>query len=250
MKKLLILIFLLASFQSNANDNMLLMEQANKYYDDGEFLPAIETYQAILESGFESAALYFNLGNAHFKTNDLPSAILNYEKARKIAPFDADINFNLEIANSRIVDKIEPLPGLFIFKWWNLLINLRSLEQWVWINIASFMLVLLMILTFLMARYIWLRKMSFWIGLVFIVAFAFSFTIANQRYKMFIKQSEAIVFTPTVTVKSSPRDNSTDIFVIHEGIKVQLTNQVGEWYEIRIPDGSKGWIKEEDFRKI
>jgi tetratricopeptide (TPR) repeat protein len=247
---MLILVFLLASFQMNANDNLLLMEQANKYYDEGEFLPAIETYQAILESGFESAALYYNLGNAYFKINDLPSAILNFEKARKIAPFDDDIHNNLEIANSRIVDKIEPLPGLFIFKWWNLLINLQSLEQWVRINVGSFILILLMILTFLMARYIWLRKLSFWFGLVFIVAFTVSFIIANQRYNMFINQTEAIVFTPTVTVKSSPRDNSTDIFVIHEGIKVQLTNQVGEWYEIRIPDGSKGWIREEDFRKI
>ncbi|MBE0637375.1 MAG: SH3 domain-containing protein [Bacteroidales bacterium] len=250
MKHLLILIFLLVSFNAKADDKLILMEQANKFYNEGDFIPAIETYETILNSGFESSALYFNLGNAYFKVNNLPMAILNFERAKKITPYDPDILFNLELANSRIVDKIEPLPEFFIFTWWKLLVNSRSLDQWATISVICFLFILLMILIFLLSRVIWLRKFGFWMGIVLIVVFAGSFTLANQRYIQFRKQAEAIVFTPTVTVKSSPRDNSTDIFVIHEGIKVQITNQVGEWFEIRIPDGSKGWIRESDFRRI
>lgn len=250
MKHLLILVLLFASFNTKADENLLLMEQANKYYDDGELIPAIETYNTILNNGFESAPLYFNLGNAYFKVNNLPMAILNYERAKKIAPYDPDILNNLELANSRIVDKIEPLPEFFVFEWWRMIVNMRSLDQWAWISVSSFLSFLLFTLIFLLSRKIWLRKFGFWFGIVLLVVFSTSFTLANQQYKWFRQQADAIVFTPTVTVKSSPRDNSTDIFVIHEGIKVKITNQLGEWFEVRIADGSKGWIKEEDFRRI
>lgn len=250
MKNLLILTFLFSAFSAMADDNLLMMEQANKYYTEGEFLPAIEVYEAILQNGNESAELYFNLGNAFFKINELPSAILNYERAIKIVPNDPDILFNLEIANSRIVDKIEPLPELFVFAWWDIVVNLRSTDQWAWLSVFAFVGLLFMILIFLLSRVVWLRKFGFWFGMVLIVVFGVTFILANHRYKTFNRHSEAIVFTPTVTVKSSPRENSTDIFVIHEGIKVQITNEVGEWVEIKIPDGSKGWLKENDFRRI
>lgn len=158
--------------------------------------------------------------------------------------------FNLEIANGRIIDKIEPVPQFFLFKWWDLLVKSRTMEQWARVSIFSFIIFLVMALVFLLARLVWLRKTGFWVGVLSLALFILSFILANQQYNSFNHRSEAIIFTPTVTVKSSPRDNSTDIFVIHEGLKVQLTNQVGDWYEIKIADGSKGWIKENDVKLI
>ncbi len=250
MKYLLLVFFLIATAEVKPDNNLLLIEQANAYYDEGEYLTAIEVYEAITENGYESAALYYNLGNAYFKINDMASAILNYERALKFAPYDGDILFNLEVANSRIVDKIEPVPVFFIFKWWNQLVNLRSVEQWAWISVSAFFLLLIMALLFLLSKIIWLKKVSFWFGIVFLFGFLVSFSLANHHYITMIHKTEGIVFTPTLTVKSSPRENSTDIFVIHQGAKVFITNQVGEWYEIRIADGSKGWIRENDFKKI
>lgn len=250
MNKYLIMIFLLAASHLMANDNLLLMEQANKYYDGSEYAAAAETYETIISNGFESADLYFNLGNAYFKLNNLPMAIFNYEKARKINPYDDDVLHNLQIANSRIIDKIEPVPQFFLFQWWDVLVKSRSMEQWARISIIAFILFLVMTLLFFLARIVWLKKTGFWTGVAFLAVFIMSFILANQHYWAIHTLTEAIIFTPTVTVKSSPRENSTDIFVIHEGIKVQITNQLGEWYEIKIPDGTKGWILEKDFRRI
>jgi tetratricopeptide (TPR) repeat protein len=250
MKKSLIIVFLVFGSQLFASDNLLLIEQANKYYDESEYSLAVETYETIINNGFESDKLYYNLGNAYFKPNNLPMAIFYYEKAKKLNPYDADILFNLEIANGRIIDKIEPVPQFFLFKWWDLLVKSRTMEQWARVSIFSFIIFLVMALVFLLARLVWLRKTGFWVGVLSLALFILSFILANQQYNSFNHRSEAIIFTPTVTVKSSPRDNSTDIFVIHEGLKVQLTNQVGDWYEIKIADGSKGWIKENDVKLI
>jgi tetratricopeptide (TPR) repeat protein len=250
MKKSLIIVFLVFGSQLFASDNLLLIEQANKYYDESEYSLAVETYETIINNGFESDKLYYNLGNAYFKLNNLPMAIFYYEKAKKLNPYDADILFNLEIANGRIIDKIEPVPQFFLFKWWDLLVKSRTMEQWARVSIFSFIIFLVMALVFLLARLVWLRKTGFWVGVLSLALFILSFILANQQYNSFNHRSEAIIFNPTVTVKSSPRDNSTDIFVIHEGLKVQLTNQVGDWYEIKIADGSKGWIKENDVKLI
>jgi tetratricopeptide (TPR) repeat protein len=250
MKNLLVLFFLLFAVTAKADDNLLLMEQANSYYNEGEYHAAIEVYEAVLDNGYESAALYYNLGNAYFKINNMAAAILHYERAKKIAPFDKDIRFNLEIANSRIVDKIEPVPELFIYRWWDQLVSLQSPEAWAWISVFSFSVLLLMVLVFLLSKIVWLKKATFWLGIVFLGVFAITVIISNQRHKALKQQNEGIVFTPTLNVKSSPRENSTDIFVIHEGTKVTITKNLDGWYEIRIADGSKGWIRENDFEKI
>jgi tetratricopeptide (TPR) repeat protein len=144
MKKSLIIVFLVFGSQLFASDNLLLIEQANKYYDESEYSLAVETYETIINNGFESDKLYYNLGNAYFKLNNLPMAIFYYEKAKKLNPYDADILFNLEIANGRIIDKIEPVPQFFLFKWWDLLVKSRTMEQWARVSIFSFIIFLVM----------------------------------------------------------------------------------------------------------
>lgn len=226
------------------------MEEAGKHYNEGDYQAALEIYQTVLDNGYESAELYYNLGNTYFKLKQIPKAILYYEKARKLAPHDDDIEYNLRIANTLITDKIEPLPRFFLYTWWDKLVIALSVDQWALVGVVAYFLLLLMVVVLLFSRQIWLKKLSFSFSILFLLVFLLSVILANQQYKYFLHRTEAIVFTPTVMVKSSPRENSTDIFVIHEGTKVTITNQVGEWYEIKIADGNKGWIKESDIEKI
>ncbi|OYT14269.1 MAG: hypothetical protein B6I19_00830 [Bacteroidetes bacterium 4572_114] len=229
---------------------LILLEEANKVYNEGSYGQAIELYEKVLENGYTSAEVYYNLGNAFFKQNNFAAAILNYEKAKKIEPNDEDINFNLKIANNRIVDKIETVPELFYLQWWNSLIYALTVDQWGWTGLISFFLLLVMALIFLLSRIVWLKKLSFWFGLLFLLISISTYALANQKFNSFRKDHEAIVFTPTVTVKSSPSESSIDLFVIHEGTKVELTDNLGDWYEIKIANGSVGWIKNDDIEKI
>lgn len=251
MKKVFIILLLaLSAGLASADDNKILLEEANKKYSEDNFDQAIGLYQKVIENGMESAAVYFNLGNAYFKINNMPSAILYYEKAKKLRPNDEDILHNLEIANSRTVDKIENVPEIFYIRWWKNLLYAFTVDDWAVISLVSFGLLFLMLLFFLLTNRYWLKKFSFWLGILFIVVSATTWMLANQKYKTFTEDHQAIVFTPTLTVKSSPSETSIDLFVIHEGTRVQITNHIGEWYEVKIANGSVGWLKENDIRKI
>lgn len=251
MKKYgIILVFVLAAANVLANDNELLLAEANKSYSEDNFEQAIELYNKVIETGTESAGVYYNLGNAYFKMNDMPSAILNYEKAKKLNPNDEDILFNLEIANSQIVDKIENVPEIFYLRWWKNLLYAFTVDQWAIISLVFFSLIFVMLLFFLLTNIYWIKKTAFWLGIIFIVISGTTLMLANQKYKTFTQDHQAIVFTPTLTVKSSPTETGIDLFVIHEGTKVQITDHVGEWYEVKIANGSVGWIKEYDLKKI
>lgn len=250
MKKILVFIFLVAGLLAYADNNLILIEEAGKQYSEGSYDKAVELYEKVLSNGFESAELYYNLGNANFKLNKMAPAILYYEKAVKLNPSDENTRFNLAVANSRIVDKIETVPELFYVRWWNALIFTFSVDGWATISLVSFILLLASAMLFFMFDVILVKKTAFWAGIIFILISASSFTLANQKYNSFRKDHEAIVFTPTVTVKSSPTENSIDLFVIHEGTKVQITDNIGEWTEIKIANGSVGWLKGVDLVKI
>ncbi len=216
--------------------------EANKAYDDGLYNQSIELYQAVIDSGYTSTELYYNLGNAYFKLKDIPSAILYYEKAKKTAPKNEDILFNLNIAKTRIVDRIDEVPELFYIKWWKSFVNLFSLNTWTILSLISFSIIFVCATVFFISRNTNLRKFSFWFGILIIFFSFISFTISYQKYFEYREQHEAIIFTPTITVKSSPNQNSIDLFVIHEGTKIEIIDKVEGWYEIRIANGSVGWL--------
>lgn len=245
-----IIAFVFITLAAVADDNQLLLEEANKSYSEDNFDRAIELYQKVIESGVESADVYFNLGNAYFKMNDMPSAILYYEKAKKLNPNDEDILENLKIANSRIVDKIETVPDIFYKRWWKNLLYAFTVDQWAIISLVSFALIFIMLLFFLLTNMYWIKKTSFWLGILFVIISGATWMLANQKFKTFTEDHQAIVFTPTLTVKSSPSETGIDLFVIHEGTKVHITDHIGEWYEVKIANGSVGWIREHDIRKI
>jgi tetratricopeptide (TPR) repeat protein len=227
-----------------------LVLQADKAYNESRFEESIELYLQVVEMDYESADLYYNIGNSYFKLNKIPYAVLYYEKAKKLDPGNEDIEFNLNLANSRVIDKIEAIPELFYVTWWKNIRNLLDTDGWAKAGIIAFILFWIVALVFFFAKSILLRKASFWSGIITILIAAGSFTMAAQSHHSLTRQKEAVIFTPTLTVKSSPNENSVDLFVIHEGTKVRITDNVEGWSEIVIANGSKGWVKDNSFKII
>ncbi|MEA3477472.1 MAG: tetratricopeptide repeat protein [Bacteroidota bacterium] len=227
-----------------------VIEQANQAYNAGAYQEAIDLYNDVLKEDYSSAALYYNLGNAYFKINDIPSAILNYEKALKLNPNDQQIQFNLNIANSQIVDKIEAVPDMFYVRWWKDFSKTFSSDDWARIAIGLYLMIILLAAVFIISRSPGLRRISFWAGLATGIMLIISTTISYQKYNQQINDKYAIIFSPTITVKSSPSRSSVDLFVIHEGTKVEITDQVEGWHEIRIVNGSIGWVPQNILKKI
>lgn len=235
---------------ATAQSNEELIAGGNDAYTNNQYQEAITQYQAVIGRGFESAELYFNLANAHYKIRSLPKAILYYEKALKLKPADEDIRFNLEIANQQIVDKFEKVPELFYKRWWRNVFNLYPANIWAVLSIIFFNLILLFSLLYLLSGKRTLRKTGFWFAALCLLFFIHTLTFAWQKYNTLNHEKEAIIFTPTITIKSSPSDNSVDLFVLHEGTKVAILDKVNDWYEIKIQDGSKGWIQAQTLQII
>jgi tetratricopeptide (TPR) repeat protein len=252
MKRTLnIFILLILVLQTTIAANIdTIFSRANQEYANEMYANAIEDYHLILQTGYESDELYFNLGNAYFKANDIPSAILYYEKAKKLRPNDDDINFNLSVANTQIVDKIEPVPELFLKQWWRSMYNIFSTDTWTIISVVGFILFFILLAFYLLSKYIVIRKAAFYAGMIVLFLTLITFILAFQKYNIQKYQTEAIVFTPTITVKSSPNQNSVDLFVIHEGAKVKILERVGNWCEIKIANGSVGWLPADAIKDI
>ncbi len=224
--------------------------KANNAYMAGFYGNAITIYEGILNGGLESADLYYNLGNAYFKNDEIAKAILNYERALRLNPGNEDYKYNLRIANDKLVDKIDSIPELFYIKWWKSVKYLLSPNAWAKLALFSFSLVFIFIAIFLLSRTALLKRVFFYSGLVLITLHLLSGIFAWQAWNEAKKKNAAIVFLPSMPVKSSPDENSIDLFVVHEGLKVQILDKIGDWVEIRINNGSKGWVKAENLERI
>jgi tetratricopeptide (TPR) repeat protein len=241
---------LLAAFHAVAQSPEQMAIQAAKAYNTMQFQESIKIYTKIIDQGYESYALYYNLGNAYFRNNENTEAIYYYEKALKLAPKNEDLQHNIEVANSKLIDKVEKVPELFYKRWWKEILYLLDIDKLAIINILFLTSALLLIALYIVLSNILIRKVCFWVGFSLLLLFGIGTIAASQRNHILKEQHEAIVFTPTVNIKSSPDENSKDIFVLHEGTKVTLLDVVAEWQEIRIANGSIGWIKAADLKKI
>lgn len=223
---------------------------AGEQYAVAHYDSAIVHYHSILDQGIHSAAVYYNMGNAYYKLRKYPEAILYYEKALKLEPGNDDIRHNLSLANALIIDKIEPVPVFFLKQWWTGFYNLLSADAWAWISVLLFGLTLICLWLFLTARRMAWRKAGFFAGLVVLFLFIGSFGLASQKYYYTQRINEAIVFVPTITVKSAPSASGVDLFVLHEGSKVKLLEEAEGWNKIRIANGSVGWMPTETLKGI
>jgi tetratricopeptide (TPR) repeat protein len=242
----LFILMLLFAFMGKAQESVdVWFEQANAAYNMGNYDSAKIVYEKILATELESVPLYFNLGNAYYKMREYPMAIYCYEKALKLDPSNEEVQTNLAIANQAIVDKIEPVPQSFIVRGWRNVRASLSGDQWAWCSIVFFALLLVSLFLFLRSRKVGLRKLGFFAGLVFLMAFGLSVVFAAQLKHASETQDQAILMTPTVTVKSSPSVESVDLFVLHEGTKVSILETANGWCKIKIANGSVGWLTED-----
>ena len=224
--------------------------EADSAYARGQYQQAIKDYEALLKQG-AAAELYYNLGNAYYRTENITRAVLNYERALLLAPGDRDIRINLQIANSKTIDKIVPESEMFFFTWYRSLVNLMSVDGWAWLAIISLALVVALLLVYLFSDRILFRKIGFFGGLALLLLFVLGNIFAWQQKQNLLYRKGAIVITPSVTVKSTPAMNGTDLFVLHEGTKVVITDgSMKGWKEIHIADGKEGWVESKKIEEI
>jgi len=237
-------------FGANAQDPNTLFSEGNKYYQEANFEKAIETYDLVLKSGYESAALYYNLGNSNFKLNLISAAILNYEKAKKIDPTNKDVLYNLQLANTRVVDKIESIPEFFFVNWYRNIVQQYSSDFWAYCFSTLFLLAIISFLAYYFSSSRNRKKALFMTSGVLLVISLATFFMANSKYFMENLQREAIIFAENSYIKSAPSPSSQDMFILHEGTKVRIIEEVDGWNEIVLSDGKRGWIEKEELREI
>lgn len=224
--------------------------QANESYANGDYETAAALYEEILQTEGQAAELYYNLGNTYYKLNEIGKSILNYERALRLRPFYKDAEYNLELAQARIIDKVETPRMFFLRNWTVNLMHLLLPNVWVCLSIAFFILFILSFFLFAFGKKLSFRKFGFRIGVFFIGLSLLTFVFAGITHKEFKEHADAIVMTGAVTVKSSPDKSGTDLFVLHEGTKVTIRDILGEWYEIGFGNGNVGWLKATNVERI
>ncbi|HCT30095.1 MAG TPA: hypothetical protein DIW31_05060 [Bacteroidales bacterium] len=226
------------------------MAEANKQYSDGKFDEAVKSYESIVKQGYCSYILYYNLGNAYYKTKNIPFAILNYERALLYNPGDENIKFNLDLAKTFTVDRIEPLPEFFLVSFFKNFRLLMSTNQWAYTGIFFLIVSLTLAYLFWFTHNPSVKRITFSTGILAIVIVLLSFTFSSQQKNNIEKHGYGILTPSVIAVKSSPGDSGKDLFVLHAGTKVKIIDSIGDWYEVRIADGNMGWILKETMEKI
>lgn len=250
-KKIIVLCLLFTCSNFLYSDNIEeLFNQANSSYKNADYQKAIELYKEIIQNGYESAEIYYNLGNAYYRLVKIPHSILYYERAHKLSPEDSEIRFNLHIANLRIIDKIEPIPKFFLTEWLESLQNYFSSSRWATITIFLSWLTFIALAAFLLFISSILRKTFFAIAVISALLCMLSLFFSIETNKFENSRDSAIVFSPSVTVKSSPNMNSVTLFTLHEGTKLQIIDRLSDWVKIKIADGNIGWIPEKAIELI
>ena len=227
-----------------------LYDKANKLYQDGHYEEAIEGYLSVIKVGYESSTLYYNLGNAFFRSNKLGKARLFYEKAIKLNPSDEDARANIQHLEGILADRFEEVPVIFYKKWITSIFQFFSSDQWAFASMIFFFLSVLAIIAYLLLRNILFRKFGFY-SAIFLFAFSLLSMIASWKLNQLLRNPDSAVVTDlSVNVKSAPRETGTGLFVLHEGAKVWLEDKTGGWQEIRLSDGRKGWAPDDAIEAI
>ena len=251
MKKtiLILLIGLIFSNLYSQKDSLQqIIETANKLYSQNKYSEALENYQKIIQKGYVSSELYYNIGNAYFKLNNLPYAVLYYEKALHLDPRNQRAKNNLEYVNTLL--NVDNRENKFILdKIYLSILKLFSSNGWAIVSITLFVLAFLLGLVFFLSKKISLRRNSLIIGIIllFLSLSALWLSYDMQRYQS--GNNEAIIMQ-TTTVKSSPSESGTEIFVVNPGVKVKILSADNQWYEVKLPNGKTGWLEANKVEKI
>lgn len=243
IKKYAGLFLLLVSTIGVAQSPDKVFDQGTESYQRGDYSAARGLYESILKNGYEGADLYYNLGNTYYRLRDIGKAIVNYERAIRLSPNDDDLRHNLELANLMVADKIEPTPRLFVWDYWDSLKSSFSLTSLAWTAYAFFLLLFGALTGVVVGRAYWLRKIMMVTGGLSLVLLVLATTLLAGKLSMLDREDFAVVTGAIATVKNSPDPKSSDAFVLHPGVKIQITDRVNTWVKIRLADGKVGWMQ-------
>ncbi len=239
---LLILLPIAASGQTKA--------EADSAYVQERYQHAMKLYQSLLKNGV-SADLYYNLGNCYYRMDSITQAVIAYERALLLSPGDKDIRFNLQMARSKTIDKITPETEMFFVTWYHSLVSMQSVDAWARMALVALVLAIVLALVYLFADLIWLRKVGFFGAAVLLLLFLVSNIFAWQQKRGLDHRTGAVVIRSAVNVKSTPSKNGTDLFILHEGTRVTITDDTMRgWREVRVDDGKQGWLETEEIEVI
>lgn len=225
-------------------------QRGNSLYNQEKYQEAIDAYNTILDTGQESASLYFNLGNAHYKLSNVGFSIFYYEKALKLTPNDEDIKNNLAFAKKATIDAIDIIPEGFISKTVKKFTNMFSFDRWAWFSvICTILFVVLFILYY--TTHISSKKRLFFVSSWLLLIFGlFGVFFAFKQYNFNKNNQFAIIFVQETMIKSEPNLRSEEVFELHEGTKVKVTETVNDWKKIKLADGKIGWIPSTDLKEL
>lgn len=239
-----------AGSELSANPKEATKADADSAYIRQDYTSAIQIYEALLEKG-EAAEIYYNLGNSYFKADNLGKAIVNYERALLLRPGNGDFRANLEIAHNKTVDKVDVIPDVFFMEWIKDWRNSGSADAWAGWALTFFILFIVSLYFFVFSKRVVLKKCGFVCGILTLILVVITNLFASQQKSIFLNRDKAIVVSPGVTVRSTPAESGTSLFVLHEGSKVIIKdNSMKEWKEVRLEDGKVGWIPAADIEII
>ncbi len=243
-------IILLSLFHFFLAAHAVTKAEADSAYVEGDYHKAVQLYEALLKEGV-STDLYYNLGNCYYRLDDITRAVLNYERALKLSPGDADVRFNLQMARSKTIDKIVPESEMFFVTWYHSLVNLNSVDGWARMALVSLALAVVLALVYLFSERIWLRKVGFFGAFAVLLLFVLGNVFAYSQKDDLQHRKGAIIIHSAVNVKSTPAKNGTDLFILHEGTKVTIVDaSMRDWKEVRVADGKQGWLSADDIEVI
>lgn len=250
MKRISIIIVCLVSIMSSWAQGVLLFEEGNRLYNEGKFAEAIEKYEDVLEGNEHSAAVYFNLANAHYKLNNIAPSIYYYEKAIDLDPNDREIKNNLAFAKNMTVDAIGNVPEVGFSRIYKGIVKSVTYDTWAKIAIVGMLVFVLLFLFYHFSRATAQKRIAFVVSVLGLLISVSSVFMAFQNYNLFINERSAIVFAQESKVKTEPNLRSEEAFRLHEGTKVQVLDTVKSWHKIKLTDGTMGWIPSKDIKLI
>ncbi len=243
------LCFLLFSF-AGFSQNEDLFEEANSAYQSGDYQNAVNFYEEILDNGETSAELYYNLGNAHYKMNNVAPSIYYYEKALQLAPTDEDIKNNIEFARNMAIDDIEEVEQTGINQWFNGLISTYSYSTWAVIAIIFSILFVALFLLYYFTYTSLYKRVLFTGAMLAVLLCGLSVIFAFQQQSYIQENQYAIIFGEEVEVRDEPNLRGDASFELHEGTKAKVLEDYQEWARIELANGAQGWVKNSAIKKL
>lgn len=217
--------------------------QATELCSEGKYTVAAEMFESILEEGQESVSLYYNLGNAYFQLDKIGKAVLNYERALRLSPKQADVLHNLSLAKGQIAKKIDPYPVIFYKTWWRNIAGLFSSTFWAFLCLAGVWGAFVMGLRYLKSKEAKQQKRYFLFASIALALSLLFLLLANyQNYKE-VNKDFAVLTASEIVVSSGPSSSSEILFSLSDGLKVRLIDQVDDWVKVLLPDGKEGWVE-------